>query len=166
MSGGAVHARPQGPRRDRIGMQMTTRSIVSCALAMLISITGTGCSVNPGTVAHREAEARDVLSDRLMDAESARFRNVVSKDVTREGQKVQILCGQVNAKNQMGAYVGFRDFIVVPEERFGLVDPAAMPGNDEATIIAQGSFYDAYAYCDPATPKPAAALEMLRRRPE
>lgn len=124
-----------------------------------------GCGFILGTVAYNEAQAREVLSDRLMDAESARFREVVSRDVTREGQKARILCGQVNAKNQLGAYVGFRNFIVVPEERFGLIDPAAVPGSDETTIIAQGSFYDAYAYCDPSTPKPAAALDMLSRRP-
>jgi hypothetical protein len=124
-----------------------------------------GCQFVPGSAAHNEKQAREVLSDRLMDAESARLRGVTAKDVTREGKRIRILCGQVNAKNQMGAYTGFRNFIVVPGERFGVVDPAAVPGSDDETVVAQSAFYSVYASCDPSTPKPEAALEALRRRP-
>jgi hypothetical protein len=51
------------------------------------------------------AEGQDRITGRLNDPESGRFRNVF---VSPRGRAV---CGEVNAKNRMGGYVGFRRFI-------------------------------------------------------
>ncbi|WP_415289115.1 hypothetical protein RSD66_04185 [Brevundimonas sp. S1H14] len=52
----------------------------------------------------RVREAKELVADQLLDPESAEFRNVKA-----EGPRV---CGQVNAKNRMGGYVGYEDFLV------------------------------------------------------
>lgn len=77
-----------------------------------------------------EARARRALEAELFDPFSARFRNV------RAGRNGAI-CGQYNAKNRLGAYVGFRDFVV---------------GRDGRTIYASQSnngvrseFYSSFA---------------------
>lgn len=77
------------------------------------------CSQIPGTSANLEARSRDVLSDTLFDADSARFRNLRS---VADG-KGSMICGEVNAKNKIGSYIGFRNFMVSRDERFGIVDP-------------------------------------------
>lgn len=57
--------------------------------------------IEVGTNAIREA---------LNDPESARFRNVI---LSPKGRAV---CGEINAKNKMGGYVGFRRFIVAADQ--------------------------------------------------
>jgi hypothetical protein len=47
-------------------------------------------------------QAKDAVTRKLKDPESARFRDL--KAYPRG------VCGQVNAKNSQGGYVGFRDF--------------------------------------------------------
>lgn len=53
--------------------------------------------------------ATTAIRDSMKDPESARFRRVV---VSPKGRAV---CGEVNAKNEMGGYVGFRRFIVAAD---------------------------------------------------
>ncbi|MFZ3173391.1 MAG: hypothetical protein WA146_00725 [Thiobacillus sp.] len=50
------------------------------------------------------SEAKAAIEEALFDPSSVEYRNVVSYT---EG----IVCGEVNAKNKMGGYVGFKDFI-------------------------------------------------------
>lgn len=70
---------------------------------------------------HRfKSAAHASFEDALFDAPAARFRNerVVSGD--KSGSVV--LCGEVNAKNRVGAYVGWQRFVVE-----GLVDGMNKP---------------------------------------
>lgn len=78
-----------------------------------------GCQYIPGTEANMEHRARDVLSDTLYDATSAQFRDLW----TINDGKSKMICGNVNAKNQFGGYIGFRHFVVSYEQRFGVIDP-------------------------------------------
>jgi hypothetical protein len=48
------------------------------------------------------------IDSSLNDEESARFKDLYLSD----GVKGSSLCGTVNAKNRMGAYVGFRHFYI------------------------------------------------------
>jgi hypothetical protein len=73
-------------------------------------------SVNPGSESdarpwHHNSQmiskAEDVVKGRLKDPESADFRNV---SVAQDGLTV---CGEVNAKNSFGGYVGYRPFLTV-----------------------------------------------------
>lgn len=51
-----------------------------------------------------EGEARKLVAHDLKDPSSAQFREIHKTD--------QAVCGEVNAKNSYGAYVGFKHFIV------------------------------------------------------
>lgn len=57
-----------------------------------------------------EAKAKRAMQAYLFDPFSARFRNL------RAGGGGAV-CGQYNAKNRLGAYVGFRDFVVSRDGR-------------------------------------------------
>lgn len=52
--------------------------------------------------------AQEAVAAELIDGESARFRNVKKHAVAG-------VCGEVNAKNRLGAYTGFKRFIVFGE---------------------------------------------------
>lgn len=54
--------------------------------------------------------ATNSIREALNDPESARFRRVA---LSPKGRAV---CGEVNAKNKMGGYVGFRRFIVAADQ--------------------------------------------------
>jgi hypothetical protein len=56
-----------------------------------------------------QREALQALEEYLHDPESARL-----KDVRRVASSGAI-CGRLNAKNRMGGYSGYRDFIVFPD---------------------------------------------------
>lgn len=51
------------------------------------------------------AEAKDAVRQELTDPDSAKFRNVKITET-------ETICGEVNAKNNTGGYVGFRYFYV------------------------------------------------------
>ena len=55
-------------------------------------------------------DAKETIANSLKDPESARFRNVFVSP------KMLAVCGDVNAKNSMGGYVGFRRFIVAKDK--------------------------------------------------
>ena len=54
--------------------------------------------------------AKDVIQGGLNDPDSAKFRHVF---ISPKGRAV---CGEVNAKNKMGGYVGFKRFIVARDQ--------------------------------------------------
>jgi hypothetical protein len=54
---------------------------------------------------------RYIVESRLKDKGSAKFRNEAIYPVPNK-DNVYLMCGEVNAKNSLGAYVGFKRFIV------------------------------------------------------
>lgn len=123
----------------------------------VIALLCASCSVIPGTDAHTEKQAREILSDTLFDADTAKLRNVRSDIDRLHKTDAKILCGEVNSKNRMGAYVGFHRFLVVPGERFAVVDPQADKNAGDEDQIAQAAFDGAWPACDPSSAKPAEA---------
>lgn len=55
--------------------------------------------------------AEEAIKLKLKDPESAQFRNVYVKKIPTENN-VHVMCGELNAKNSMGGYVGFKPFLV------------------------------------------------------
>lgn len=80
------------------------------ARAAALAIAGAGlitmgCDQMPvGAV----ADAKKLAASELRDPASAQFRNV--REVTTAAGKA--VCGEINAKNAYGGYVGFQDFVV------------------------------------------------------
>lgn len=64
------------------------------------------------------SEAQEKVSERLIDPDSAKFRNV--KVVEKDGRK--IVCGEVNAKNRMGGMVGYSPFSFISPDEVELTD--------------------------------------------
>jgi hypothetical protein len=88
------------------------RRIILAGAAAILS----GCSLVEGKV--EEDHARKAVLEILADPESARFRNLRPSTVTTlQGPRVRSICGEVNAKNPMGGYVGFQSFVYVVERR-------------------------------------------------
>lgn len=89
-------------------MKVSTRT----ALAVVAAAT----AVVAGALLYRHFALLTPLLDKvkadLNDPDSAQFRNVkVFGDWSRSEVAV---CGEVNAKNRMGGYVGYTSFIVTP----------------------------------------------------
>lgn len=53
-------------------------------------------------------EAKELVAAQMLDPESARFRNAA---LYSDADGFLSLCGDVNAKNRLGGYVGFRPFV-------------------------------------------------------
>jgi len=71
-----------------------------------------------------ELDAEAAVRAQLRDLDSARFSSVQvvdfpSSDNVPAGKAV---CGQVNAKNGFGGYVGDRRFYYLPDSRLGAVE--------------------------------------------
>lgn len=70
------------------------------------------------------AKAKEMVADEFSDPDSAKFRRMfISELINPKGEAVLYLCGEVNAKNKMGGYTGYRRFIV--DHSMALVDPGA-----------------------------------------
>lgn len=65
------------------------------------------------------ARAKRSLASGFKDPDSAQFR-----DLFISGDAMPVLCGEVNAKNSYGAYVGFRRFYATGKESLNSVESA------------------------------------------
>jgi len=74
------------------------------------------------------AAARSIVRDLLRDPRSAQFQR------ERVGKKGAV-CGQVNAKNTYGGYVGFADYVYDPETKAAHVRPEEPDYNLEGEYI-------------------------------
>lgn len=124
--------------------------------ALAIVVVLSGCSLIPGLQAHDEAEARRLLTPVLLDAPSARFEGV-TRAMGRSGNGTEgaVICGQVNAKNRMGAFVGFRRFVAVPSEEFAAVSPDADPQSTDDDRAQQAAFDGLWPACSGGRQRPA-----------
>lgn len=98
---------------------------------LLIAIASAGCDRIPGTTANLEKRSREILTSALFDAESAKFQNLKPVKVSEKGRSARMICGEVNAKNRMGAYVGFTRFVVGRDDETMLIDPREQSGEAE-----------------------------------
>ena len=70
------------------------------------------------------AKAKELIADEFSDPDSVKFRRMfISELMNPKGEAVLYLCGEVNAKNRMGGYTGYRRFLV--DQSMALVDPGA-----------------------------------------
>lgn len=103
-------------------------------IAMTCLIAGS-CSAIPGTEANTEKQARAALRMTLYDSDSARFANAQAIDA-KSPHAGKLLCGEVNAKNKLGAYIGFRNFFAYPAENLAGVDPRQEGGAEQRAFNA------------------------------
>lgn len=65
--------------------------------------------------------AKAVLDEALLDYQTARFKNVraVFHADWRSRERDYYLCGEMNVRNRMGAYTGWREFVITgqPDKR-------------------------------------------------
>lgn len=74
--------------------------------------------------------ARNTLIDSLNDPDSAKIRKLMYFD--DKLNKIKVLCGEINAKNRMGGYVGYEKFFISSNGRYDI-------GHKEHT-----QYYDSY----------------------
>jgi hypothetical protein len=92
-----------------------------------------------------EAKANAAMANYLFDPGSAQYLNL------RLGKQGAV-CGQYNAKNRYAAYVGFKDFVILPDGQTLLVSDY----NDGVETSVYGTFAEAFLkFC--ATPQQVKA---------
>jgi hypothetical protein len=67
-----------------------------------------GCQYIPGSTEYAEEKAKEAAAALLNDPTSPLFESV------RTGKDGETVCGRINGKNSMGAYVGYSNFYAVP----------------------------------------------------
>lgn len=78
-----------------------------------VGLLVTGCT----PAEHKAAEA--YISGQMFDPDAAKFRNV--RSISKYGS-INAVCGEVNGKNRLGAYVGFRTFAYYPGIKQGVIE--------------------------------------------
>jgi hypothetical protein len=94
------------------------RLVAIAAAAGLIA----GCDQIPGTGGPEVRTAEQIISAPLRDPGSAQFRNVAYHPAN--GPWPAGVCGEVNAKNGFGGYVGFHRFAVNLNKGTGSIEQA------------------------------------------
>lgn len=80
-----------------------------------IAVSLGACDLIPGTAANQEKRGKELAAQLLIDPSSAQYRNVVARE--------DAVCGEINGKNRMGAYVGFSRFYVDAKKWSAVIDP-------------------------------------------
>lgn len=95
-----------------------------------------------GACNQSENAAKKAVGDLLSDPESAQFRDLKSYPLGK-GERV---CGEVNAKNRMGGYVGFVRFVVDLRGPTAWIDPGraelSIDHPDSVAAYADGLRFD------------------------
>lgn len=68
----------------------------------------------------QEKFAKETISREMKDPSSTQLRDVYA---TSRGLGDDTVCGEVNAKNSFGAYVGFRSFVVNSDGSYYVSEP-------------------------------------------
>jgi hypothetical protein len=102
-------------------------------LAALAGLSACGKQEDP-----RMVEGREAVKSLLTDPSSAQFRNLRFHPARGQARH---LCGEVNAKNRMGGYVGFQafSFDLVSKEAEVAIDIADAGSLMNMGLYAQGS---------------------------
>lgn len=128
------------------------RSFEGAAKSALVGFLTMACASCGGPTPDEVAvqKVQDKVAYGLIDPSSAQFRDVFVRDGW--------VCGQVNGKNRLGAYVGFKPFYgayVAATEPMGYIyDP-----DDQVSEAIYGSLYR--SQCD-ENGKPRALEETLK----
>ena len=91
------------------------------ALAALTILAVSACAVETDTIVKREKlpmsasqvqMVKTTIGRGLKDPRSAQYQNIrMVRNTNQSGTSHTLVCGEVNAKNSYGAYVGFKMFV-------------------------------------------------------
>lgn len=125
-------------------LQCTEFGIRGGPLVIFVAAFTAGCDLLPGSQAAVQRRGEAAAAALLLDPSSAQFRNVrVSGDA---------VCGEINGRNRMGAYVGFTRFHVSSIAWRATLDPGFDPAElvrARQACLSLGSY--ASALCERAT---------------
>jgi len=105
-------------------------------LLALVAVGAIGAKLIPPPAARDDgitgtAAARSWIAGRLLDPDSARFDDVVSRRVDFNGYSLWLVCGMVNGRNRFGGYAGAQPFYVwismIGNEPEGALNPRRLP---------------------------------------
>ena len=66
------------------------------------------------------SKAKTAAAHDLRDPESVEFREIRVVSISNpQGSSIMSVCGELNAKNEMGGYVGYMPFLYVAERAYG-----------------------------------------------
>jgi hypothetical protein len=113
--------------------------------ALIAAFSIAGANAHAGNEQQIVLKAKERLERDLKDPDSVRYRKIVTVD---EGRGASTVCGEFNARNSMGGYVGYQTFVVVDgdmtmiapatvtddELRDGLTRPLSGNGEDPVFI--------------------------------
>jgi hypothetical protein len=99
-------------RGESVEMKNVIKVAISISLALIVRASAQTANVIDGSSGNIDDKLRQraiaLLSEGLKDPMSAQVRHL------RPGRYPESVCGEVNAKNSMGGYVGFVPFYVLP----------------------------------------------------
>lgn len=123
--------------------RLLSRKILMKRAVVVLALLGTltSCHFIPGTQAHDIREAQEAVRYQLNDPDAGQFRN--DRELSRAGVGAirngkivaagPIVCGEVNAKNRMGAYVGFKPYAYELATKKAYIMPE-LDGSNEAAM--------------------------------
>ena len=54
---------------------------------------------------------KEAIADKMKDPDSVKFRRMKFYKPAKNGHRIIVLCGELNAKNSLGGYVGYDAFV-------------------------------------------------------
>lgn len=85
------------------------KQLLACSATVILLMSGCSSKEDKGI-----ETAKKVVMQRLKDPDSAKFQNIrVINSDTIDKQSSFLICGEVNAKNSMGGYTGFTNFMTM-----------------------------------------------------
>lgn len=90
------------------------KGIMIAAILFAAGLAGTAAAEDDALI----AQAKEAIASRMKDPGSVQFRSVEHRTITTAETTKEVVCGEVNAKNMYGGYVGFTPFMVINGQVF------------------------------------------------
>jgi hypothetical protein len=100
---------------------------IALTLLLALAIPAFASTTADRIKAFNVEKAKERVADELSDPDSAKFRKLFLSEFVNpnNGQAGLWLCGEINAKNKMGGYVGYRQFFIKADLDLVQINPAA-----------------------------------------
>jgi len=94
-------------------MRHITPVALALAAASLSSLAWSQAAISDAQIQEAVAGGKSAGTHNLKDPAAAQFRGLKIARVSKESSDL-VLCGEINARNSVGGYVGFRSFFATP----------------------------------------------------
>ena len=88
--------------------------MIRLMMLALITVSASPAALAASAAQSLTVKAKGIIAKRMLDASSLQIRSAQVVTAQVDGKALRVACGEYNAKNKFGGYVGFKGYVYEP----------------------------------------------------